>query len=139
MAGAFSLEQLRGMRGKDVFDVEGQKLGGIENIYLDQETRQPEWIGLSAGLFGSKRLVVPLEGASPTEKGLQVRFPKDKVKDAPSIQADEIDQDQEGQLYRHYGLRYTHEPSRSGPPEGRAPQQGPARAEPGDGRTKSDE
>jgi uncharacterized protein YrrD len=38
------------MRGMTAVDRDGDKLGKIEDIYLDQETGKPEWIALKTGL-----------------------------------------------------------------------------------------
>ena len=61
MATMFTKESLRQMRGKPVLDRAGQKIGGIEDIYLDDRTDEPEWVGLGTGFFGSKHVVVPLQ------------------------------------------------------------------------------
>jgi sporulation protein YlmC with PRC-barrel domain len=51
------------MRGQPVYDNEGQKIGNVEEIYYDQQTRAPEWIGVGTGFFGTKRVLVPVQGS----------------------------------------------------------------------------
>jgi uncharacterized protein (TIGR02271 family) len=125
MPGNFSFDQLQQMQGREVYDIEDQKLGSIEHIYYDTDTRIPEWIGLSTGLFGMKQVAVPLDGASLDDRGLKVRYSKDQVKNAPSVGRAELSQPEEEELYQHYGLQYSQRPSASGLPEGTMPGMNP--------------
>src|SRR3954449_1471442 len=108
-------------RGQELLDNDGQKIGTIEEIYLDTETDQPEWALVKTGLFGGKGTFVPLQQANPTGDGVQVPFEKSHVKDAPNIDPDgELSQSEEQGLYQHYGLGYGESRSGSGLPEGGA-------------------
>ena len=52
-------------------------------------------------------------------ESVQVPYDKQQVTDAPSPQADgSLSQDDEAELYRHYGLEYTESRSDSGLPAG---------------------
>ena len=105
---ALSKEDIVSWRGRELAASDGSKLGSIDEIYLDQETREPEWALINTGLFGTKQTFVPLRNASPAEDTLRVPYDKDQVKDAPRIDADgELSQSEEAQLYRHYGLEYS--------------------------------
>jgi len=100
-------------------DQDGDKIGRIEEIYLDQETDKPEWALVNTGLFGSKSTFVPIAKASPEGDGVKVPFEKAQIKDAPGVDASgELSQDEEQQLYRHYGMDYGEARSDSGLPEG---------------------
>src|SRR5215213_1286735 len=81
----YELDQLRGTK---VLDPEGAKIGRVEEIYLDDETREPEWLLVNTGLFGTSSSFVPLQGANTVDDGVRVPFPKDQVKDAPRIEPD---------------------------------------------------
>lgn len=111
-------EQLSAMRGTPVYDADGKEIGTVEEIFYDEETRQPEWIGIGTGFFGTKRVLVPTAGASATDDGVTVRYPKDQVKDAPDIDSDEISKEAEQELYTYYGLQYSERRSETGLPEG---------------------
>jgi sporulation protein YlmC with PRC-barrel domain len=92
-------------RGQELLDNDGQKIGTIEEIYLDTETDQPEWALVKTGLFGGKGTFVPLQQANPSGDGVQVPFEKSHVKDAPNIDPDgQLSQSEEQTLYQHYGL-----------------------------------
>src|SRR5918997_5925726 len=73
-------------RGRTLVDQDGNKIGSIDEIYMDTQTEQPEWIAVSTGLFGKKVTFVPI--AEATECGGDVRVPytKDQVKDAPNAE-----------------------------------------------------
>jgi uncharacterized protein (TIGR02271 family) len=105
-------------RGQDLRSSDGDKLGTIEEIYLDAETREPEWALITTGMFGTKQSFVPLRDASPTGEGVSVPFDKATVKDAPRIDPDgQLSQPEEAELSAHYGLQYGEHQSASGLPE----------------------
>jgi uncharacterized protein (TIGR02271 family) len=88
-----------------VVDPAGNKLGKVGNVYLADATRQPEWITVKTGLFGTKESFVPLSGAHTDKDGVHVRVDKDAVSDAPRIDADgHLSPEESAQLYQHYGL-----------------------------------
>jgi uncharacterized protein (TIGR02271 family) len=100
-------------------DPAGDKLGTIDAIYLDDETGQPEWATVTSGMFTAKIAFVPLAQAQDTGDSVQVPYDKDQVTDAPSMEADgNLSQDEEAELYRHYGLDYSEHRSDSGLPAG---------------------
>jgi uncharacterized protein (TIGR02271 family) len=106
-------------RGRTLVDQDGNKIGSIDEIYMDTQTEQPEWIAVSTGLFGKKVTFVPITEASESGGDVRVPYSKDQVKDAPNAEADqELSQDEEESLYRHYGLDYSETRSDSGLPEG---------------------
>ena len=97
-------------------DPAGDKLGTIDAIYLDDETGQPEWATVTSGLFTATSSFVPLAQAQAMGDSVQVPYDKDQVKDAPNMQADgQLSQDDEAELYHHYGLQYTRVPVRQRP------------------------
>ena len=100
-------EDVLSWRDRDLIDNDGDKIGKIDDIYLDRETDQPEWAVVTTGLFGTKRTFVPLQEATPAEDGIRVPFEKATVKDAPKIDPDgELSRDEEQTLYQHYGRDY---------------------------------
>jgi uncharacterized protein (TIGR02271 family) len=105
-------------RGQELRSSDDEKLGTIEEIYLDAEIREPEWALVTTGLFGTKQSFVPLQRASRSGDGVTVPFDKATVKDAPKIDPDgQLSPREEAELYRHYGLQYGESQSGSGLPE----------------------
>jgi uncharacterized protein (TIGR02271 family) len=125
-------------RGRTVVDRDGQKIGELDEIYVDRQTNEPEWALVNTGLFGTKSSFVPLKGAAPAGDDVRVAYAKDQVKDAPSIDPDgELSQQEEEGLYRHYAIDYSEQRSGSGLPDATSGTSG----EPGrdDAMTRSEE
>jgi len=110
-------EEVLKWRGQNVHDSSGEKIGSIEEIYLDEQTEMPEWLAVKAGgMFGGGKLgFIPLAEAKDTGGSIQVPYSKAQVKDAPSVDADgALSQKEEAALYKHYGLEYGENQSDSG-------------------------
>jgi uncharacterized protein (TIGR02271 family) len=113
------IDTVQNWQGRAMVDRDGAKLGMIDAIYLDDDTGQPEWATVTTGLFGTRTTFVPLAQARAMGDSVQVPYQKDQVKDAPSMEAEaQLSQDEEAELYRHYGLNYTESRSDSGLPAG---------------------
>jgi uncharacterized protein (TIGR02271 family) len=102
-----TIERLVGSNA-NVIDTEGNKIGSLGELYLDDRTQDPSWATVKTGLFGTSETLVPLDEA--TEEGGDIRVPytKDQVKDAPRLDpGSHLDVDEEERLYRHYNLTGT--------------------------------
>ena len=95
MERSMTLDRLSEARGQTVFGSDGEKIGSVEDVYYDDQTSQREWVSVSSGLLGTKRTVVPLQGADLRGDGLYVPYAKDQVTNAPSVEGDEISEDHE--------------------------------------------
>src|SRR3954451_5872793 len=94
--------------GQDVYDASGDKIGSASEVYLDDESGQPEWVTVRTGLFGTKESFVPIRNADLTDDGVRVSVSKDQVKEAPKVDADgHLSPQEEQELYRYYGLGNT--------------------------------
>jgi uncharacterized protein (TIGR02271 family) len=95
-------------RGQTLLDSDGDKIGTIEEIYLDAGTDEPEWAVVKTGLFGNKSSFVPISEANPSGDGVRVAFDKATVKDAPNVDPDgRLSQQEERELYAHYRREYS--------------------------------
>jgi uncharacterized protein (TIGR02271 family) len=91
--------------GRTVVGRDGEKLGEVGNVFLDDETGRPEWVTVRTGMFGMKETFVPLSQASTATGELAVPYDKDTVKGAPKIDAEgHLSEEEEDTLYRHYGV-----------------------------------
>ena len=98
-------DQLLQQRGQDLYDSNGDKIGKIEEIYLDADSGEPEWALVNTGLFGTKSSFVPLRDATDDGGTVTVPYDKSQVKDAPKMDPDgELSRTEEDDLYRHYGI-----------------------------------
>jgi uncharacterized protein (TIGR02271 family) len=116
------VQDIQSLRGAEVYDRDGDKIGKVEEIFLDSDTQQPEWVAVATGLFGGKLSFVPLAEATVEGDSITVPYEKSQVKDAPRADGDggELSQDDESALYSHFGLPYSEERSDSGLPQGTA-------------------
>ena len=111
--------ELAGWEGRELVDPQGDKIGTIEDIYLDDQTGEPEWLAVRTGMFGMRQTFVPIAGASVQGDQVVCRFDKATVKDAPNMDADgALSQEEEARLYSHYGMSYSEAESDSGLPTG---------------------
>jgi hypothetical protein len=98
------LDTVLGWRGATVIDRDGEKIGTLKELYLDQDDR-PAWAAVETGLFGLRQSFVPLDGATALDDQVRVPFPKDHVKDAPNVDPDaQLTEDEEARLHDHYRL-----------------------------------
>jgi uncharacterized protein (TIGR02271 family) len=94
--------------GKTVYSGEGDKIGKVGQVFLDDQTGQPEFLTVNTGMFGTSESFVPVEGASIDGDNVSVPYGKDKVKDAPRVDLDgnHLDESDERRLYEYYGRGY---------------------------------
>jgi sporulation protein YlmC with PRC-barrel domain len=94
--------------GKMLVDLNGEKIGKLQDVYVDVETDQPQFATVKEGLIGRHLTFVPLGGIRIGPEGLQVSVTKQQVKKAPDIEmhGDELSQDDESVLYHHFELNY---------------------------------
>jgi membrane protein len=91
--------------GRTMLDRAGEKIGTIEEIYLVEETGQPDWAVVRLGRLRSRATLVPLAGARPLDEGIRAAYEKDVIEDAPRIDGDgDPSEGQVRAVYRHYGL-----------------------------------
>ncbi|MGV9677502.1 DUF2382 domain-containing protein [Nocardia sp. NPDC003482] len=102
---------MQSLMASTVYDTQGEKVGEVTQVYLDDRTGAPSWVSAKTGLMHGDALV-PLTGANlDTDRHtLSVPVSKDKVKSAPHVEQDgHISPEGEQQLFAHYGI----DPSRA--------------------------
>jgi uncharacterized protein (TIGR02271 family) len=116
-----SIEQTRDVIGSTAYSSDGEKLGKVGHVLLDDDSGRPEFVTVHTGLFGIKESFVPLAEASFHGDRLTVPYDKDQVKNAPNAELEQghLAPDEEAQLYSYYGLAYSERPSDSDRPQGR--------------------
>jgi uncharacterized protein (TIGR02271 family) len=102
-----SIETAQSWQGRTMVDADGDKIGNVDAIYVDDQTGEPEWALVNTGLFGTKSSFVPLAQARDVGDSVQVPYDKQMVKDAPRVDTDQhLSEAEEQELWRHYGLEY---------------------------------
>jgi uncharacterized protein (TIGR02271 family) len=101
-------DDIQQLGAADVYTTDGDKIGSVGQVYLDDQSGAPEWVSVKTGLFGTKESFVPLDKAALSGDRIQVPFGKDQVKDAPRIDVDgDLSPAEEDELYTYYGLAST--------------------------------
>jgi uncharacterized protein DUF2382/PRC-barrel domain protein len=91
-------------RGRTVVDRDGERIGTLKEIYLDDSER-PGWGSVHTALFGLRETLVPLGEAKPEDDRLRLPYEAQHVKHAPSLDPDvQLSADDEELLFRHYGM-----------------------------------
>src|SRR5918912_4335490 len=100
-----SRDSARTLIGGTAYTADGDKIGSIGQVYLDNDSGEPAWVTVKTGLLGSSESFVPLDQAELTNDGVRVPYDKDRIKGAPNIDTDrELSPEEEDQLYGYYGL-----------------------------------
>ncbi|HYX87599.1 MAG TPA: PRC-barrel domain-containing protein [Gaiellales bacterium] len=95
----------------DVVSEDGQHVGKLVDVYVDNESGEPAFLLVSSGVLGHRLHLVPADNA--TRSGDEVRVPvsRDRIEGAPSIHADDdVSPDEERRLFEYYGREYTPHP-----------------------------
>lgn len=87
------------------YDSTGEKLGDVQEVFVDDNSGQPTFVEVKHGLFGLSSSLVPLKGHRLEGKDLHLAFEKDRIKDAPSIDADQgLTPEEQNRIFEHYGV-----------------------------------
>jgi uncharacterized protein (TIGR02271 family) len=101
------VDTVRNWQGATMVDRDGDRLGNIDAIYVDDQTGEPEWALVNTGFFGTRSTFVPIAQASASGDQVQVPYEKQLVKDAPNMAPDgHLSEQEEQELWRHYGLEF---------------------------------
>ncbi len=105
MISTAEVQDLLSQGGGTVVSDDGSKIGSVSQVFLDDQTGEPEWVTVKTGLFGGGESFVPLVSATIAGDEVRVPFDKDTVKDAPRVDDSEghLSRDEEAELFRYYG------------------------------------
>jgi hypothetical protein len=102
--------------GKMLIDRDGEKIGKLQDVYVDVETDEPQFATVKEGFIGRHLTFVPLGGVKVGPDSLEAAVSLAQVEDAPDIalHGEELSQADESTLYHHYELNYTPPDTESG-------------------------
>ena len=107
--------QAQQLIGQKLRTTDGDKVGTIGQVYLGDQTGQPEWATVNTGLFGTNESFVPLAEATISDNDLVVPYSKSQIKDAPNIdETGHLSPAEERELYAYYNVSYAGETSYEG-------------------------
>jgi uncharacterized protein YrrD len=87
-------------------DAEGNRIGKITKVYLDDKTGRPLWVLVETGLFGTRQSFAPIHGSRFDGELVVLAVSKDQVKDAPNIDTDAHISESEEEALRQYYSGY---------------------------------
>ncbi|MFJ1797104.1 PRC and DUF2382 domain-containing protein [Kitasatospora griseola] len=94
----------RDLIGHKAVDRNGDKIGTVDEVYLDDATGEPEWAAVRTGIFG-RDAFVPLTTSEFSGDELHVPYDKSLIKESPDFGVGQhLSPEQELELYRYYGL-----------------------------------
>ena len=105
-------EPWQDLRGLDVYDINDDKIGSVEDVYVDRERRRARLLDVSAGGLlgvGKKHFLVPVEEIKRDLDGerVTVGHPKGKVMESPEFDPDvELKSDLQRAVYAYYGRSF---------------------------------
>ncbi|MEO8220933.1 MAG: PRC and DUF2382 domain-containing protein [Specibacter sp.] len=106
-----SIDQLQDLlgRGGTIIGGDGYEIGHIGQIYMDDDTGQPEWVTVKTGLFGTAERFIPLAEGTIEADSIRVPYDKSTVKDSPRMNDDDehLSVGQEEALFQYYGLGHS--------------------------------
>jgi PRC-barrel domain len=102
--------------GKMLMDRDGEKIGKLQDVYVDVETDEPQFATVKEGFIGRHLTFVPLAGIKVGPDSLKATVSKAQVEDAPNLEqhGEELSQADESSLYHHFELNYTPPNTESG-------------------------
>ncbi len=98
-------KQIKDLFNATAVDRDGEKLGSVKEVFLDERSGQPSFVEVNHGLFGMSSSLVPLRGHRLNGEELQLAFAKDRISDAPSLDVENgMTPEEQTRIYEHYGL-----------------------------------
>lgn len=103
-----NFNRIEDLANATAYDVNGDKVGSVQDVYVNDTSGQPDFISVNHGLFGTGTSIVPLRGHSLRDGDLHLAFPKDRIEDAPDLDDNgHLTTNDQDALYRHYALTET--------------------------------
>ncbi len=116
--------------GRTLIGQDGEKIGKVEEVYTDEQSGRPEWARISTGgLFGKPILARPPGRRDSGGRGC--RRPRHQGRGeglAAPRPRKELSQEEEVELFRHYGISTPREDPSPRPAASRAPRRSSRRS-----------
>ncbi len=101
-------DETQDIRGLDVHDTNGQVIGSVEGLYVDEEERKVRFLDVGAGGLlglGEKNFLIPVEAVKEVnEDGVVVDQSREKVTTSPPFDTNVVLQaPYQRDIYDYYG------------------------------------
>ena len=103
-------DQVREVIGAGAYDSDGNQIGTVDQVFLDDQTGEPVFATVNRGVTGGSETFIPLANASVSQGRLDVGFDSGRIASAPDISAEggHLSPQEEQVLYEHYAIPYLH-------------------------------
>lgn len=99
------IERVESWRGQDVLDRDGEKLGKLEDVYVDLASDEPGLAAVKSGLLGRKLRLVPLRDATFARDAVRVTIAKERFENAPEAGEEGVlERGMELTVFDHFAL-----------------------------------
>lgn len=97
-------EDIRDAQGRELLDRDGRPLGRIQQIFLDEVTREPAWASVDAPGDAGRLVLVPLAHASTEGEQVRVTVTSEEVTSSPATtgESERFSPDHMDRVRRHY-------------------------------------
>ena len=118
------------IRGKDVYDADGEQIGSVDDLYIDGQERRVRFLKVSAGGFlrvGEKHFLVPVEAVKEAgEARITLVSGNEEVVESPPFDTRVVPPatENQGDAYDYYGST---DPYQAGTPRDRYSEGGAGR------------
>jgi len=97
--------EARGWRGWRIDDVDGERVGSVEAVYVDAATGEGAWLLARLGRLRRRRTALPLGDAVGAAGRVWVPYERALIRAAPAIeQGAELSRELELALCTHFGI-----------------------------------
>jgi hypothetical protein len=99
-----NVERIEDWLGQQVLDANGGKLGKLDEIYYDLDSRDPVFVSVKSGLLGRHSQLVPVHGATVGRDYFRVAYTKELIDQAEESSGDTLGDGDVQRLAATYGL-----------------------------------
>ena len=99
------------VRGLEVYDLDGDAIGSVEDLYVDEAERKVRFLDVGAGGFlgvGEKHFMIPMEAVTDVDgDGVIIDQGRQKVIGSPALPTNVVPEvDYQRGVYVYYGYEY---------------------------------
>ncbi len=111
------------LRGRDVYDRDGNLMGSVEDLYVDAEEYYVRFLDVASGGLlgiGEKHFLIPVEAVTDASEGrVTIDENQERVEGAPDVPLNPVIEPQNvRELYDYYGYQYSAEAATDGEERG---------------------
>ncbi|TDT30992.1 PRC-barrel domain-containing protein [Naumannella halotolerans] len=90
----------------DVQGSDGERIGAVNQLFLDDQTQNPSWVTVVIGVFGRREHFIPLADAQFRDGAIHVPYEKAQITAAPALDVDQhLSRDDEDVLFDYYAVQ----------------------------------